>query len=66
MGLPLITNIFMRDPVMREDFNRATPVEDIPRFSVQIVSVAARLCRVAGSAADPDDYARRMVDRLAR
>jgi hypothetical protein len=63
-GLPLITNIFMPDPVMREDFNRATPVEDIPRFSAQISSVAARLTRLAGSAADPEDYARRLVDRL--
>jgi hypothetical protein len=63
-GLPLITNIFMPDPIMREDFNRTTPSEDIQRFSTQISSVAARLTRLAGSAADPDDYARRLIERL--
>jgi hypothetical protein len=49
---------------MRKDFNRSTPVQDIPRFSSQISSVAARLTRLAGSAAEPDDYARRLVERL--
>jgi Domain of unknown function (DUF4331) len=63
-GLPLITNIFMPDLAMREDFNRSTPIEDIPRFSAQIASVVARLTRLAGSAADPDDYARRLIERL--
>jgi hypothetical protein len=63
-GLPLITNIFMPDPVMREDFNRGAPVEDISRFSAQIAEVAARLTRLAESAADPIDYAQRLVQRL--
>jgi hypothetical protein len=63
-GLPLITNIFMPDPIMREDFNRTTPSEDIQRFSTQISSVAARLTRLAESAADPDDYARQLIERL--
>jgi len=52
-GLPLITNIFMPDPVMREDFNRSTPVEDIPRFSAQIASVAVRLTRLAAPRQNP-------------
>jgi Domain of unknown function (DUF4331) len=63
-GLPLITNIFMPDRGMREDFNRSAPVEDVPRFSAQIAKVAAKLTRLAGSAADPDDYARRLIERL--
>jgi hypothetical protein len=63
-GLPLITNIFMPDPGMREDFNRSAPVEDVPRFSAQIAKVVAKLTRLAGSAADPDDYARRLIERL--
>jgi hypothetical protein len=54
----------MPDPFMRENFNRSAPIEDIPRFSAQIASVVARLCRLAGSAADPDDYARRLIERL--
>ena len=42
-GLPLITNIFMPDPAMREDFNRAAPVEDVSRFSAPIADVATKL-----------------------
>jgi len=43
----------MPDPVMREDFNRSTPVEDIPRFSAQIASVAVRLTRLAAPRQNP-------------
>jgi hypothetical protein len=32
-GLPLITNIFMPDPAMREDFNRGAPAGDTSRFA---------------------------------
>jgi Domain of unknown function (DUF4331) len=63
-GLPLITNIFMPDPAMREDFNRAAPFEDISRFSAQMADVAARLTRLAGSATDPDGYGRVLGQRL--
>jgi Domain of unknown function (DUF4331) len=63
-GLPLITNIFMPDPTMREDFNHAAPVEDISRFSAQIADVAARLTRLAGSATDPDGYGRALGQRI--
>jgi len=63
-GLPLITNIFMPDPAMREDFNRASPVEDVSRFSAQIADVAARMTRLAGSAPDPAGYGRTLAERL--
>jgi hypothetical protein len=63
-GLPLITNIFMLDPAVREDFNRAAPAEDVARFSAQIADVAKRLTRLAGSAADPAGYGQRLAQRL--
>ena len=63
-GLPLITNIFMPDPAMREDFNRAAPAEDVSRFSAQIADVASRLTRLAGSAADPASYGQMLRQRL--
>lgn len=63
-GLPLITNIFMPDPAMREDFNRAAPLEDVSRFSEQVAEVATRLTRLAGSAADPNAYGRMLAERL--
>ena len=46
-GLPLITNIFMLDPAVREDFNRATPAADVSRFSAPIADVATKLTRLA-------------------
>jgi hypothetical protein len=63
-GLPLITNIFMPDPAMREDFNRAAPAEDVSRFSSQIADVATKLTRLAGSAADPASYGQTLGQRL--
>ncbi len=65
-GLPLITNIFMPDPAMREDFNRAAPVEDISRFSAQIADVATKLTRLAGSAADPAGYGQTLAQSFAQ
>jgi hypothetical protein len=63
-GLPLITNIFMPDPAMREDFNRAVPAEDISRFSPPIADVATKLTRLSGSAADPAGYGQTLAQRL--
>ena len=63
-GLPLITNIFMPDPAMREAFNRATPAEDVSRFSARIADVAAKLTRLAGSATDPTSYGKMLAQKL--
>ncbi len=63
-GLPLITNIFMLDPAVREDFNRATPAEDVARFSAPIADVATKLTRLAGSTADPAGYGRMLAQKL--
>jgi hypothetical protein len=63
-GLPLITNIFIPDPAMREDFNRAAPVEDISRFSAPIADVATKLTRLARSAADPAGYGQTLAQKL--
>jgi hypothetical protein len=63
-GLPLITNIFMPDPAMREDFNRATPREDVSRFSAQIADVATKLTRLAESAADPAGYGQTLAQKI--
>ncbi|MBV8798016.1 MAG: DUF4331 family protein [Hyphomicrobiales bacterium] len=63
-GLPLMTNIFMPDPAMREDFNRAAPAEDVSRFSAQVADIASRLTRLAGSAADPAGYGQMLGLRL--
>jgi hypothetical protein len=63
-GLPLITNVFIPDLDMREAFNRATPAEDLQRFSPQIGLVAETLTRLAGSASSPSDYAKQLIARL--
>jgi hypothetical protein len=63
-GLPLITNVFMPDLDMKEKFNRATPSDDQALFVEQIERVAQQLAALAGSAANPADYAKRLAARL--
>jgi hypothetical protein len=63
-GLPLITNVFMPDMNMREDFNRAVPADDLSRFGGYIGGVAEKLSVLADSAADPGVYGRRLAARL--
>jgi hypothetical protein len=61
-GLPLITHILIRDPDMREDYNRTAPSDDNTRFTDHMVDVIRETTRLAGSTADPDVYAHRVVD----
>ena len=63
-GLPLITHVFMPDEDMHEAYNRATPASDLAQFASQIGKVAAMLTGLAGSAADPHEYAKRLIERL--
>jgi hypothetical protein len=63
-GLPLITHVFMPDPAMREDYNRTTPSDDLARFAPQIGLIAEKLSRLAGAAADSNDYARLLIAKL--
>jgi hypothetical protein len=63
-GLPLITNFFMPDAAMKEDFNRAGPSEDLTRFSPQIGKIVERLAALAKSSANPLEYAKQVVARL--
>jgi hypothetical protein len=63
-GLPLITNAFIPDMKMREDFNRAVPAEDLARFGTHIGGVAEKLSGLAGSVADPGAYGKQLAARL--
>lgn len=63
-GLPLITNVFIPDQEMREQYNRAVPADDLARFSGQIGWVAEKLSALAGSATKPGDYAHKLIARL--
>ena len=63
-GIPLITHVFMTDPAVKEQYNRAVPADDIPQFSSQIAAYAEKATRLAGSAADPAAYAKQLVARL--
>ena len=63
-GLPLVTNIFMPDPEMKEQFNRTGPSDDQRLFVTQVREVVERLVGLAGSAARPADYAKQVTDRL--
>ena len=63
-GLPLITNIFMPDPAMKEAFNRAPPAADRERFAGPIAELVERIVTLAGSRADPATYAADVAARL--
>ena len=63
-GLPLITNFFMADAELKEQFNRATPGDDQSRFITQVREVAEKITTLAGSAANPVEYARQLSARL--
>jgi hypothetical protein len=63
-GLPLITNFFMPDPEMKEQFNRSTPTDDQARFISQVGDVAENLTTLAGSTADPASYAKQLTARF--
>lgn len=61
-GLPLITHLLIRDADMREDYNRTSPSADNSRFTDHILDVIRETTRRAGTAADPEVYAQRVVD----
>jgi len=63
-GLPLITNVFMPDPEMKERFNRATPADDQAPFVAQVHAMVERLTALAGSAPDAAAYASQVAARL--
>jgi hypothetical protein len=63
-GLPLITNIFMPDMEMRENYNRSVPADDVLRFSSQISKIVEKVTRLAGSSTNPAEYAKQFIARI--
>jgi hypothetical protein len=63
-GLPLITNVFIPDMNMREDFNRTVPADDVSLFGAHISGVAEKLSERAESVEDAAAYGKRLAARL--
>jgi hypothetical protein len=63
-GLPLVTNVFMPYADLKERFNRAVPTDDQSPFIAQVGQVTAKLATLAGSSADPAEYAKQVTARL--
>jgi hypothetical protein len=63
-GLPLITNVFILDLNVREDFNRSVPADDLAKFGPVIAGVAERLSGLAGTSPHPTDYGKQLASRL--
>ncbi|MGW5580672.1 DUF4331 family protein [Micromonospora chokoriensis] len=63
-GLPLITHLFLNDDETRESFNRTPPSGDNKAFLEQIAGAIKVTTSLAGSAADPEAYAQRVLDRF--
>lgn len=60
-GLPLFTHMFLADGDLREQFNRSRPCDDSTVFVDATVRAVSRYTRLAGTAADPDAYGRRVA-----
>jgi hypothetical protein len=63
-GLSLLTHLFLSHVKVREDDTRSSSVDYLARFSGYIGGLAERLTTLAGSSANPADYAKRLVARL--
>jgi Domain of unknown function (DUF4331) len=60
-GLPLFTHVYLPDAEVRERFNRSRPSDDASIFVDATMDTVSRYTRLAGSAADPDAYGRRVA-----
>jgi hypothetical protein len=63
-GLPLLTQFYITDPDMQEQYNRVDPAQDSELFASQISAVAEKMARLAGSAADPGAHGQLVAGRL--
>jgi hypothetical protein len=63
-GLPLISHLFLGDDDVRESYNRTPQSGNNRPFLGHIAGVVRRSTTLAGTAADPDAYADRVLDRL--
>jgi Domain of unknown function (DUF4331) len=66
-GLPMVTHLFFSDPDKqegKEEFNRASPSEDLDKFSGAIGEFVEKLTTYAGSAVSPGEYAKQVIQRL--
>jgi hypothetical protein len=63
-GLPLITNVFLLDMNVREDFNRSVPADGLAKFGAVIGGVAEKLSGLAGTSPHPAEYGKQLASRL--
>jgi hypothetical protein len=63
-GLPLISHLFLGDDDVRESYNRTPQSGNNRPFLGHIAGVVRRSTTLAETAADPDAYADRVLDRL--
>ncbi|MGO9921293.1 MAG: DUF4331 family protein [Isosphaeraceae bacterium] len=63
-GLPLMTHIFITDEAVKDEYNRAHPSADVPRFSQIVADALPPYIELAGATDDPAAYAQRVVARL--
>lgn len=60
-GLPLFTHIYLPDAETREMFNRSRPSDHMTELADATVRTVSRYVRMAGTAADPEAYGRRVA-----
>ena len=60
-GLPLFTHVYLPDAELREQFNRSRPSDDTTMFVDATVRSVSGYAQLAGTAADPEAYGRRVA-----
>lgn len=63
-GLPLITQMYMIDPQVREEFNRSHPSDDLARWAPVLADVVGKMTRLAGSSAVAQEYGKQLIKRF--
>lgn len=63
-GLPLLTQLYLQDDDIREEFNRSVPSENTAHLTDRIAEMIRETTFLAGSTTDPESYAQRVVDRF--
>jgi hypothetical protein len=63
-GLPLITQLYLTDEDLREEYNRSAPSQTNTRVTAGIAEMIRQTTSLAGTTTNPETYAQRVIDRF--
>lgn len=60
----MITQMYMIDPQVREEFNRSHPSDDLMRWAPAFADVVEKMTQLAGSSAVAQEYGKQLIARV--